>query len=375
MKRIFIQPVFLVAMALVALTACRRDIELPVPGKPNPTTPVPDKAPVEYIDVKLQAVITIGSINYDSIPAEFRIISWDADNVPHSKDTLLAPGVNKVPVIKGHSRYSFRVNKWGITDAITLSKDELRQDVIYTLGGGKPAKLLKKEETFLYVMGAYQPKGKVNYNYTSKGLAFAEYYQKFPEHAELQYTQKQTYSHAFNNVTRIEVTNAENKQIGYTTFDYSASNKIVNMHEVKQSGETYSSVAYDYGNGGGAEITIDYLFDNGQAMEYKLEFKGGNRVSDKAVTSRGGGEGGTYKYDLNINPFAHMNMPNTYLTHLSKNNLIDEQKGYSGGFPVAEPYKFEYKYDEEGYPVELIKYYKNYLTKEEMYKTKTVYTY
>lgn len=370
------QPIYLGMLAIVGFTACSREIELPTKPTPKPTTPTtPAPVPVETVDIQLQAVITIGAINYDSIPAELRIISWDAQNVPHQKDTLLAPGINKMPVIKGHSRYSFRINKWGITDAITLSKEELKQDEIYTLGGGKPAKQLKREETYLFVMGAYQPKGKVNYSYNTNGLTTAEYYQKFPEYAELQYTQKHTYTHTFKQVTRIDVTDATGKQIGYTTFDYNNGTKVTHMHEVKQSGETYASVEYDYPTGGGAGITIDYLFDNGQAMEYKMQFRGGNKVSDAAATSRGGGEGGSYKYDLNINPYAHMNKPDFYLSHLSKNNQVGQDKGYTGGMPVVEPYKFEYKYDDEGYPIELIKYYKNYLTGEEQYKTKTIYFY
>lgn len=376
MKRALLQPISLVMLAIFGLTACKKDIVPPPTSNPKP---IPGKPPgqqsVETIDIQLQAVITIGTINYDSLPASFRIVSWDAQGVAHQKDTVLAAGVNKVPVIKGHSRYQFSVNKWGITDAITFTKEQLQQDVIYTLGGGKPAKLLKKEESFIFASAAYRPQGKVIYTYNSKGLAQAAYYQKLPEYMELQFTQKHIYTHTFNYVTRIDVLDNMDKNIGYTTFDYNTQGtKITNMHEVKQSGETYSVVQYDY-LAGGAEITIDYVFDNGHSMEYKMQFKGGNKVSDAAVTSRAGQEGGTYQYDLNINPYAHMNKPNSFLTHLSKNNLIGQQKGYSGAMPSAEPYKFDYTYDEEGYPVELIKYYKNFLTGEELYKTKTVFYY
>ena len=42
---------------------------------------------------------------------------------------------------------------------------------------------------------------------------------------------------------------------------------------------------------------------------------------------------------------------------------------------MAVVYKSEYRYDDEGYPVELIQYYKGYLSGEHLYKTKTVFTY
>ena len=99
------------------------------------------------------------------------------------------------------------------------------------------------------------------------------------------------------------------------------------------------------------------------------------RNKKPAISSTGGGEAGTYKYDFNINPFAHMNMPNIFLSNLSKNNLIEQQKNYSGNIPSAEPYKFEYTYDADGYPVELVKHFKNYRTGEHLFKIKIVYTY
>jgi hypothetical protein len=120
---------------------------------------------------------------------------------------------------------------------------------------------------------------------------------------------------------------------------------------------------------------IDYLFSNGHAMEYKMKIRGGNKVEDAAITSTGGTEGGTYSYDFNINPFAHMNMPNIYLSNLSRNNLVSQQKGFGGNIPSGVPYKWTYQYDTEGYPVEVVRSYKSHVTGEHLYTTKTVYTY
>ncbi len=374
MKNVITQSFYGLAVGLLCLTACRKnDLPLPNPNpKPYPTTP--GKPPAETIDIQLQAVITIGSITYDSVPANFRILSWDAQGAAYQKDTLLPAGAQKVPVPKDHSRYQLSMSQWGITDVVDLTKDQLQTDVVYTLGGKKAAKRLHKEETLLFVMGNYQPKGKTIYTYNAQGVAVAEYYQKLPEHAELQLTQTQRYTHTGNKVARIDFTYS-NGSAGYTSFEYNAQHsKVTHIRDVQPGGETGAVVEYNY-PAGSATITIDYVFDNGHALEYTMQFKGGNKIEDAGVTSRGGREGGTYTYDKNINPYAHMNMPNRYLSNLSRNNLVGQQKGYAGGFPVAEPYKFEYKYDVEGYPVELVKHYKNYLTGEEAYKMKTVYTY
>ena len=70
-----------------------------------------------------------------------------------------------------------------------------------------------------------------------------------------------------------------------------------------------------------------------------------------------------------------MGWPDLMFSRNSKNNLIGQQKTYHGSFPTADPYEFEYKYDDYGYPVELIKSYKSPTTGQFMFTTKTVYNY
>ena len=43
----------------------------------------------KFTKVKLQAVIRVGDIIYDNIPALFKLISWDSKGVLTEKDTLL----------------------------------------------------------------------------------------------------------------------------------------------------------------------------------------------------------------------------------------------------------------------------------------------
>lgn len=334
----------------------------------------PAPAPVTFT-VKLQAVVTIGSITYDSIPAQFRIISWDKNNIPHQKDTLLAAGVNQVSLPVSHTRFQFSMTKWGISDAVTLAKDEIDETLVYTLGGGKAPKKLRKEESFLYVSGDWQPSSRTIYSYNDKGLSMIDFYQKKPQQAELQFTHKHRYHYTGNNPVRIDVLNPDNTVSGFSKYEYNAQGtKIMNIRQVTPAIETAATVSYDYPQGYSA-ITIDYVFSNGNSMDYKMKIIGGNRVEDIGRTSVGGSESGRYQFDFNINPYAHMKMPNLYLSNISKNNLVGQQKSYAGAYPVAEPYRFEYVYDADGYPAELVKYFKNFQTGEHLYKIKTIYTY
>jgi hypothetical protein len=379
MRTTIAQTIYLLAMITTGFMACtREDIEKPtrppVIENPADTTHQPGKVP-EMLKVKLQAVIRIGSITYDSLPAQFGITTWDEHGTAYHKDTLLGAGVNQVSLPKAHNRFKFSVSKWGITDEMSLNKEDLQENVIYTLGGGKGARKLQKEESFLFVAGAYQQSSKTFYTYNERGLSAVEFYQKKPQSQELQFTNRHLYTYSGANVSRIDVVNAVNGATGFTEFTYNEQgNRITNMHQKSYDVETFAAVEHGVTTGAGA-ITIDYLYNNGQAMEYRMQFRGGNKTEDGARSSTGGGEGGTYKYDFNINPFAHMNMPNMYLSNLSKNNLTEQNKNYSGVIPSAVLYKYEYTYDNEGYPVEVVKHYKNGLTGEHLYKTKTLYTY
>ena len=110
-------------------------------------------------------------------------------------------------------------------------------------------------------------------------------------------------------------------------------------------------------------------------MTYKIFTRNGNKISDQAMSSTGGGESGTYEYDSNINPKHQLGWPDLYFSNYSKNNLMSEQKGYGGSIPQVKPYKFEYTYDADGYPTEALISYKGYTSGQHLYNIKTVYSY
>ena len=97
--------------------------------------------------------------------------------------------------------------------------------------------------------------------------------------------------------------------------------------------------------------------------------------SPGARSSTGAGESGSYTYDHNINPYVHMSWPDLYLSHESRNNVVAQQKNYGGAYPSGDPYKFAYQYDADGYPTSKITTYKSVFTGEDLYTTRTVYTY
>jgi hypothetical protein len=288
----------------------------------------------------------------------------------------LQPGVNTLSLPKAHAKYQLKLSKWGIQDEMTFTKEQVSEGTVIGLGGNKAAKKLRLEEKFLLVEGAFRPEGKsVFYYHTNGSLKQVAYYQKKPHASELQKTLVDMYQYSGSNVSRIQRMDGAGQTVGFTAFTYNAQQtKVVNIHQKSYDQETYAAVSYAY-PAGRAEVTIDYLYSNGNTMEYVQTIKGGNKVADAARTSTGDTERGTYTYDFNINPFAHMNMPNIYLSNISKNNLIGQEKGYGGNIPSGIPYHYEYSYDGEGYPITLLTSYKSFTTGEHLYKIKTVYSY
>ncbi|HYG51108.1 MAG TPA: hypothetical protein VD905_09410, partial [Flavobacteriales bacterium] len=221
------------------------------------------QAPTDTLIVKLQAVVTVGDINYDQIPASFKIISWDANGVMYQKDTLLAAGVNQIKLPKSHVKYQFKMNKWGISDEMTLERKQLNEYEIYTLGGSKAAKKLRLQETYLFAEGSYRPSSKAVYSYRSNGsLNQVDFYQKMPQHSALQFTHKNVYVYAGSNVSRINTVEANGTASGFIAFTYNPQGtKVVSMHRKNYDQETFASVSHSFPTGH-ALITIDYLFNN-----------------------------------------------------------------------------------------------------------------
>ena len=363
---------YAVLILAVMISACKKE---DIAHDPHPGGNGSNQNPDSTYKVKVKAAITIGDILYDSIPANLQIISWDSNNVIHERQILLAAGSNEVSLPKAHRKYQLKLSKWGISDEMSFTKTQIAEGTYISLGGSKAAKKLRLEEGFLFAAGSYRPDRKTIYTYnTNGGIQRIDYYEKRPQHSDLKRYQSDVFVYSGNRVIKINRLNESDSQTGFTAFTYTPQGKVTNIHQKSYDQETGAAVEYTYA-GATTDIEISYLFNNGNSMVYFMKIKRGNKVEDAATTSLNKSESGVYGYDFNINPFAHMNMPNLFLSNISKNNMVSHQKSYLGSIPSAEPYKFEYTYDAEGYPTELIKSYKSYTTGEHLYETKTVYTY
>lgn len=349
--------------------------EATVYGYPAGSFNNPSTGAVDAFTVKVKTAITVGQLEYDYLPATITLTGTKADQSAVVTTLALQPGENAVQLPKEFVQYKLQLSKWGVTDEITIQKADVQEGMLVTLGGSKAAKRLVQEDRFLLVQGTYQADGKTIYTYNPNGtLKQVDYYQKKPQYMDLQLTVVDKFTYGNGKLQRIDRYDGSNTFTGFTDFIYNEAGKIVNMHNKSYDMDTYASV--EYGVASGISIVeMDYLYHNGNAMNYKMNFKNGNKSSDVAITSTGGSEGGNYKYDFNINPYAHMNYPDLYLKNLSRNNMIENNKAFGGNIPMTVPYQYEYNYDADGYPAKLEVSYKGFTSGEFLYKIKTQYTY
>ncbi|MDP2412624.1 hypothetical protein [Daejeonella sp.] len=214
----------------------------------------------KFIKVKLQAVITVGDINYDNIPALFKLSRWDSRGDLSEKDTLLAGGVNEVFLPKSGVKYQFKLSKWGVSDEMTLNKDQLNEAGVYTLGGAKSSKKLRLEEQFTFTQAGYMPSGKTIYSYDPNGnLKQIDFYDKLPQYSDLRLSWSKVYVYTNGKLGRINYLNDQGVPFGYLEMTYNAQGtKIVAMKESSYDQFTNANVEHTFLSGH-AKINFNYV--------------------------------------------------------------------------------------------------------------------
>lgn len=366
----------LICLLVFALFSCSKENEIPKPG--NKPAPGPGNAPpavTDSVSILVKAVIKVGREIYDSIPADILITSSLENGQLSTSGKKLLPGTNTVKLPKSAVSHRIRLSQWNVTDERNISSQDLQEGMLVEMGGQRDIKRLKMEMEYLEIQGNFQPKAKRIYTYGASGrLAQVDYFRKLPEYSDLRHTLTDKGVYANGTLTSVDRYNESDLRVAQTSFEYSVSGQLVNVSQDSYGQKTYNTIEYG-AVPGGTTADIYLLFDNGQNMHYSMKFVGGNKVEDRATSSTGAAEGGSYGYDFNINPYHQVLFPDLYLGNSSKNNLISQQKGHRGVIPVAVLYKQEYTYDADGYPVILIKYYKSGQTNQDLYRSKIVFTY
>jgi hypothetical protein len=337
-------------------------VTLPGDGEEEPAT----------VLVRLRLAIRIGEVNYDNLEAGVAYTYWDENQNPRTSYVSIRPEDNSITLVRKATRHQFRINKWGQTYELSISKDEVREGETYNMGGVKPARMLKNELEYRLVNGVYVADSKKNFVYSAPGrLSGIEYFSRRPDGAPY-IAMKDEFRFTGSRVTSIARLDERSQLTGTTEISYDGFGRISNLVFKSSTTTATASVSYQFTPATGvSEVTTKHQ----DGLQYFQRFISGNLVSDNSLAANGNTETGEYTYDKHVNPYIHMGWPEVYPAKNSRNNLNGQNKTFYGLYPSAVAYKFEYKYDAEGYPVELIRHYKSYLTNTPLHTTKTVFTY
>lgn len=327
-----------------------------------------------YVNLKVKLKISVGQVVYDSLPGKLVIDATNNEGGHWTREIDMKRGITALRVPQNYADFKFKVSKWNTVAQRTFSLTELQPDMVIALETTRQPKRLAEEASFIENSAGLVADSRTEYFYTGTNrLSEIKNYQKSTTVSGLPLTNVYKFVYTTNQLDSILRFDANNLSTGYTAFFYE-NGRVSNISNKSYDQHTGAAIEY-VGAGENEVISVDYLFHNGNTMNYKIIARNGNRISDQAQSSTGGSEGGNYEYDDNINPKHQLGWDDLYFLNYSKNNLMIEQKGYSGGYPTVIPYKYEYAYDNDGYPAEVYISYKGFTSQQHLYRIKKVYTY
>ncbi len=340
----------------------------------RPQTPEADKR------IFIRPLIRIGEVVYDSIPVQLIVKSWDVKNEMTYNVHYLSAGTQSIYLSGKAVKYHLSISKWGIYDEMILSREEVQENNVYDLGGSKAARKLMTVYESKVLNGTATPLTKTDYEYYPDGRVKQK--QVLGKRADMSnyVVQKDIYEHTHGRITAIRSYDENDALIKTTSVDYDDKGQIIGMEENKGGElirakihysplETRSGLRQDY------RIEIQYSYGNGEEKGYYSKtIRGGSVLADKFVRNAGMEEG-SYTFDFAINPYVHLNIPDLWLTSVPAHNMSFQRKIWTGAHPENVADAFEYTYDSEGYPKELLTRYKSYKTRADTYAIRTVFVY
>ncbi len=364
-----------------SLIACSKD-RLDIPPKSpveNPQDPppgdndTPDDPDEQAPTIKLRVRMKIGDVVYDNLPAGLSLFSWDNQGQQSLSYHSLSAGINELTLPVDKQKFRFKVSKWGSNLELNVDTKDIVADSVYVLQATKEARKLKSEYVYLLKNNNYVAETKTDYIYNTDGNLDQVVLNRKKSDGRPYVHQVSKFEYQGKQVQRISRFDEANKLYGFTNFTYS-NGLLAGIHDSEAGEETIAKLEHYFELR--HEVVIKYTYPSRTySRHYHMLYEDGNLREGNSTTSHHSSELSRYRYDQLVNPYVHMNWPDLYLSHSSKNNVIALEQSFVNDYPVAVPSSHTYTYDSEGYPKELIRTYKSGFTGEYLYTTKTVFVY
>ncbi len=340
--------------------------------------PPPDQNS-DLFKVEIRPLFRIGEIVYDSIPASLRITTYGLNGTQAISTQVLPAGGKTITLSKKVSKYKIMVSKWGLSDEMEITANEMKNMSLSIGGANLKPKKLKSESVYQYVNGQWIADTRKEYEYFATGKLFRINYLSKDVNGNKVLDAAEEFEYQNGRVSEIYFTSPSGDRTQY--FSYLPDGKIDKMREVNNEGTINATVSYaaipgKRGVTGNYQIGATYSFSYKYYQQHVfMDMYGGNAENYSNTTTHGNAKLSLISYDFNINPFVHLGVPNFWLNNVSKHNKLSDISNYSIIIPNAEAYAFNYTYGDDGFPTELFTKYRNPVTFADTHVTKTVFTY
>ncbi|WP_336515070.1 hypothetical protein [Pollutibacter soli] len=329
----------------------------------------------------VKPMIKVGDIVYDSVPVQLVLKSWDEQNNMSYKALSLLAGMQPVVLPAGAVKYQLSVSKWNTYDEMTLTKGDIQENSVYILGGNKGAKLLKNVTDVRIENGRSKAFQRFEYRYQPNGDLKELTWLGKKEDGSNYVIRKDLFQYTNSRITGIQGYNESGALSMNSSFSYDNEGRVTGFEQAFQGQKTTGAYTYlpvqdDEGTGKLYSIGAEFSHTDRYYKTYlsKLMY-GGIVLKETVSTSHGNFEEGLYDYDFNINPYAHLAIPDMFLSQISKHNLTRQSKTWSTPNAIFVPMDWRYTYDADGYPTQLFVKYREYDGQQEVYTIRTIFEY
>ncbi len=332
--------------------------------------------------LQLQAQVNEGSVVYDDVPVSLRVQLFNAQQQFTQLVMTLPAGVQGLQIPDDITQVKVFASKWGVTKELSVDMNTYNAQQIYKITISKTPQLLKAVIGSKERVNNWFAEKKTEFLYNNDGKVHTvNHYRKYEDGAPyLAFSEQANF--AGNKIVKITRRTGDNRFLGVTDFVYNADG-------------LYSTIRHQEGNDSVTNMQLQYIMETDQHQQRRIlnygvqiaysfwglpythqgEYSGGNLINFTRASNNGTYNYRMFEYDKEINPFYQTGWPDLNDIYPSKNNRKRQYATFVNEYPQTEIYEYSYKYDGNGYPVELITSHRDPVTRAHLFRYKETFQY
>jgi hypothetical protein len=319
----------------------------------------------EWISVRVKLEVIVGDIYYPNVDGAYTVHAFDESNTEVWTEDFdyVGPGANDLRIQNGFDHYTIEAKKWGTTSQqvysraslheVRVSEGEVPVTQVFQIKV-QPKRVSSTVSSWTHIANGQtitEPNSKTEYEYTDRRISGIKSYVWAADSKSFVIQTTSEFLFVGNKLQQIVTRDASDPSNHLEdNYTYTAEGNLSHIQH-KPTGGVTVDVDLVYSDGGRSTRAV-YKFSNGSSFEYELLTQFGSNRSDKTTRYGELCSTGSYTYDKNVNPLAHMEYTDYLFRNYSISNRITENVDYIGcAFPSLVAESYAYDYDEDGYPL------------------------